>query len=87
VASVFALEVPTLVLDSEVAVFDRQLVSRFEGIRGRTRDNTATPALGMAFDCLFARGSAQPALLTPLGARIAPGEFSPARSGDARCAR
>jgi hypothetical protein len=30
VASVFALEVPTLVLDSEVAVFDRQLISRFE---------------------------------------------------------
>jgi len=30
VASVFALEVPTLELDSEVAVFDRQLISRFE---------------------------------------------------------
>ena len=28
--SVFALEVPTLVLDSEVAVFARQLISRFE---------------------------------------------------------
>jgi bifunctional non-homologous end joining protein LigD len=44
------------VLDSEIAVFDRQLVSRFEWLRGRPKDDTATPPLLMAFDCLYARG-------------------------------
>jgi bifunctional non-homologous end joining protein LigD len=44
------------VLDGEIAVFDQQLVSRFEWLRGRPKDDTATPPLLMAFDCLYARG-------------------------------
>lgn len=47
---------PTLLLDGEVAVFDRQLVSHFEWLRGRPKDDTATPPLLMAFDCLYTRG-------------------------------
>jgi bifunctional non-homologous end joining protein LigD len=54
--AVAELDPPTLVLDGEIAVFDRQLVSRFEWLRGRPKDDTATPPLLMAFDCLYARG-------------------------------
>jgi ATP-dependent DNA ligase len=50
------LEVPTLLLDGEIAVFDRQLVSRFEWLRGRPTDAAATPPALIAFDCLYARG-------------------------------
>jgi len=50
------LEPPSLVLDGEITVFDRQLISRFEWLRGRPKDDTATPPLLMAFDCLYARG-------------------------------
>jgi bifunctional non-homologous end joining protein LigD len=55
-AAVSELAPPTLVLDGEIAVFDQQLVSRFEWLRGRPKDDTATPPLLMAFDCLYARG-------------------------------
>jgi len=55
-AAVAELAPPTLVLDGEIAVFDQQLVSRFEWLRGRPKDDTATPPLLMAFDCLYARG-------------------------------
>ena len=55
-AAVYELAPPTLVLDGEIAVFDQQLVSRFEWLRGRPKDDTATPPLLMAFDCLYARG-------------------------------
>jgi bifunctional non-homologous end joining protein LigD len=55
-AAVDKLEAPTLALDGGIAVFDRQLVSRFEWLRGRPKDDTATPPLLMAFDCLYARG-------------------------------
>jgi bifunctional non-homologous end joining protein LigD len=55
-AAVAGLAPPTLVLDGEIAVFDQQLVSRFEWLRGRPKDDTATPPLLMAFDCLYARG-------------------------------
>jgi bifunctional non-homologous end joining protein LigD len=50
------LEPPTLVLDGELPVFDRLLVSRFEWLRGRPKDETETPPLLMALDCLYARG-------------------------------
>ncbi len=56
VATVGALPAGTLVLDGEVAVFDTALVSRFEWLRGRPKGETATPALYMVFDCLYARG-------------------------------
>jgi bifunctional non-homologous end joining protein LigD len=55
-AAVAALEPPTLVLDGEIAVFDARLVSRFEWLRGRPADETATPPTLIAFDCLYARG-------------------------------
>jgi bifunctional non-homologous end joining protein LigD len=55
-AAVAGLAPPTLVLDGEIAVFDQQLVSRFEWLRARPKDDTATPPLLMAFDCLYARG-------------------------------
>ncbi|MGH2404848.1 MAG: hypothetical protein ACRDGN_10335, partial [bacterium] len=46
----------TLILDGEIAVFDSQLISRFEWLRGRPKDETATPPPLIAFDCLYARG-------------------------------
>jgi bifunctional non-homologous end joining protein LigD len=55
-AAVEALEVATLLLDGEVSVFDRQLLSRFEWLRGRPAEETATPLTLIAFDCLYARG-------------------------------
>ena len=55
-AAVGALEVPTLLLDGEIAVFDRLLLSRFEWLRGRPAEETATPPTLIAFDCLYARG-------------------------------
>jgi bifunctional non-homologous end joining protein LigD len=55
-AAVADLEPSTLVLDGEIAVFDRQLVSHFEWLRRRPKDETTTPPLLMAFDCLYARG-------------------------------
>lgn len=55
-AAVTALEPPTLILDGEIAVFDHQLLSRFEWLRGRPKDETATPPILIAFDCLYARG-------------------------------
>jgi bifunctional non-homologous end joining protein LigD len=56
VAAVAALEPPTLLLDGEIAIFDRRLLSRFEWLRGRPKDETATPPMLIAFDCLYARG-------------------------------
>jgi hypothetical protein len=55
-AAMAEFEPPTLLLDGEIAVFDRQLISRFEWLRGRPKDDTATPPLLMAFDCLYAGG-------------------------------
>jgi bifunctional non-homologous end joining protein LigD len=55
-AAVASLEVPSLLLEGEIAVFDRQLLSRFEGLRGRPTGETATPPTMIAFDCLYARG-------------------------------
>jgi bifunctional non-homologous end joining protein LigD len=56
VAAVAELEVPTLLLDGEIAVFDHRLLSRFEWLRGRPKDEPATPPMLIAFDCLYARG-------------------------------
>jgi bifunctional non-homologous end joining protein LigD len=42
-AAVGALPARTLILDGEIAVFDSSLVSRFEWLRGRPKDETATP--------------------------------------------
>jgi len=55
-AAVAGLEPPTLILDGEIAVFDRQLLSRFEWLRGRPKDESATPPTLIVFDCLYVRG-------------------------------
>jgi len=54
-AAVGALPARTLILDGEIAVFDTALISRFEWLRGRPKDEAATPPMFMVFDCLYAR--------------------------------
>jgi len=39
------LEAPSLILDGEVAVFDRELISRFEWLRTRPKHEVSTPPL------------------------------------------
>jgi bifunctional non-homologous end joining protein LigD len=56
VAALRGLEVPTLILDGEIAIFDQKLVSRFEWLRRRAPAEIATPTLFMVFDCPYARG-------------------------------
>src|SRR4030095_6006829 len=53
-ATVAALPGRTLVLDGEVAIFDRQLRSRFDWLRGPDHEEVATPPLLMVFDLLYA---------------------------------
>jgi ATP-dependent DNA ligase len=55
VAAVAALPARTLILDGEICRFNDQLVSRFEWLHGRPNNETATPPMLMAFDCLYAR--------------------------------
>jgi bifunctional non-homologous end joining protein LigD len=43
VDAIRALRFRTLVLDGEVAVYDEQLISRFEWLRQQPRDSVATP--------------------------------------------
>lgn len=56
VAALRGLEVPNVILDGEVAVYDCQLVSRFEWLRHTRPPDLATPPLLMVFDCPYARG-------------------------------
>jgi bifunctional non-homologous end joining protein LigD len=49
-AAVAGLEPPMLILDG-------QLISHFEWIRARPKDEPATPPTLIAFDCLYARGT------------------------------
>jgi bifunctional non-homologous end joining protein LigD len=56
VAAIASLSPTTLVLDGEVCVFDERLISRFEWLRARSKDQTATPPIFMAFDCLWVNG-------------------------------
>jgi bifunctional non-homologous end joining protein LigD len=55
-AAIRAMSALTLVLDGEVAVFDRALISRFEWLRHSAPPDLATPPIFMAFDCLYHRG-------------------------------
>jgi bifunctional non-homologous end joining protein LigD len=48
--AVEGLDAPSLVLDGEIAIFDRQLVSRFERLRTRPKHDVATPPIYMVFD-------------------------------------
>jgi bifunctional non-homologous end joining protein LigD len=52
VAALAALKPKTLTLDGEVAVFDAELVSRFEWHRHINHGDLATPPLFMVFDLL-----------------------------------
>ena len=56
VAATASLAPYTLELDGEVCIFDQELVSRFEWLRERPKDETATPPIFMAFDCLWLAG-------------------------------
>jgi bifunctional non-homologous end joining protein LigD len=50
--AVAALGAESVILDAELAVFDQQLVSRFEWLRAQPKGDVATPPLLMAFDLL-----------------------------------
>ena len=52
--AVAALPQRTIILDGEVAVFDQQLRSRWDWLRGAPKDVVATPPVLVAFDCLLA---------------------------------
>ena len=52
VAALEALKPATFTLDGEVAVFDEELISRFEWLRHLNHGDLATPPLYMAFDLL-----------------------------------
>jgi hypothetical protein len=47
------------VLDGEVAIFDRQLRSRFDWLRDPDHEEVATPPLRMVFDLLYRAGRDQ----------------------------
>jgi bifunctional non-homologous end joining protein LigD len=47
-----AISAGVFILDGEVAVYDRALVSRFEWLRGRPKDEPATLPVYMVFDLL-----------------------------------
>ena len=53
--AIAALKAPTLVLDGEVCVFDKDLVSQFH-LLDRLTDEECTPPVFMAFDCLHVHG-------------------------------
>ena len=55
-AAIGKLAPETLVLDGKVCIFDQRLISRFEWLRIRPKDETATPPILMAFDCLWLAG-------------------------------
>ncbi len=54
VEAVRALE-GNLILDGEMAIYDRQLISRFEWLRHQAPPEIATPPLFMVFDAPYAR--------------------------------
>jgi len=58
-AAVAALPGRTLVVDGEVAIFDRQLRSRFDWLREPDPEEVATPPLLMVFDLLYRAGRDQ----------------------------
>ena len=57
--AVAGLGAESVVLDTELAVFDRRLISRFEWLRGRPKDDVATPPMLMTFDLLELDGEDQ----------------------------
>ena len=57
--AVAGLGAESVILDTEVAVFDRQLISSFEWLRGRPEGDLATPPMLMAFDLMELDGEDQ----------------------------
>jgi bifunctional non-homologous end joining protein LigD len=55
-AAIARLAPETLVLDGEVAVYDKRRVSRFEWMRRSPRDAVASPPIFMVFDLLQLEG-------------------------------
>ena len=55
-AAIAALKAPTLILDGEVCVFDKNLVSQFHLLDRAQPDEPCTPPVFMAFDCLHVHG-------------------------------
>jgi bifunctional non-homologous end joining protein LigD len=55
VAALRKSRIAQLILDGEIAIYDRQLISRFEWLRHSAPPELATPPLFLAFDCLHAR--------------------------------
>jgi bifunctional non-homologous end joining protein LigD len=56
VKAVAELGASSCVLDGEVAIFDRQLISRFEWLRKRPKHEVSTPPMFMVFDLLELAG-------------------------------
>jgi len=56
VKAVAELDASACVLDGEVATFDRQLISRFEWLRKRPKQEISTPPMLMGFDLLELAG-------------------------------
>jgi bifunctional non-homologous end joining protein LigD len=54
--AVAELDASSLILDGEIAMFDRQLISRFEWLRNRPKDDVSTPPMYMVFDVLELEG-------------------------------
>ena len=54
VSAIRTLPAKTLILDGELVRLDQQLISRIEWLGRRRKNETATPALFMVFDCLYA---------------------------------
>jgi bifunctional non-homologous end joining protein LigD len=50
------LDAPSIVLDGEIAIFDRQLISRFKWLRTRPQHEVSTPPMYMVFDLLELEG-------------------------------
>ena len=55
-AAIAALKAPTLILDGEVCVFDKQLISQFHLLGNSESGEPCTPPVFMAFDCLHVHG-------------------------------
>jgi bifunctional non-homologous end joining protein LigD len=56
VKAVEELDAPSLILDGEIAIFDNQLISRFEWLRAPPKHEVATPPMYMVFDLLELEG-------------------------------
>jgi bifunctional non-homologous end joining protein LigD len=56
VKAVADLDAPSVILDGEIATFDRQLISRFEWLRTRPKHEVMTPPMYMVFDLLALEG-------------------------------